>query len=581
MRILRKVTSLILAVILAGNILNFALKPKVAAAESPNLVAEFIPLPQQNFVAAHFLNAGNSGFRVKVNLADGYVPTALGLFLDDLTLLDEQTSFDVGSIELSSGTSTLDQLKDKLSYVPGAANSHAVSLKVKDAEHPAYADALWSWEFAADFELPSGTFEASAQHAPRIGPVVAQGGLYGIGDSLTFTFTPDQAGEQMSEVQAHFNGRALSFLPTGMGNYSAAEVILTDDPASSGQLTLSGIMVEDQAGNRYRAQSVQLATDFYIDATAPTVVIDSPEQDKSYNDHNILVDYRIEGAIGSQVLLDGVAENIAPSSYLSVESDGRHEFALKAWDAAGNLTIGMVNFTLDTAAPELVVIIHPDGGQVTQGERVVFAGRSEPGAQVLLEVYSDAQTALTTVGTDGSWRIEFDSSNLAVGTHESYLTATDLSGNSVKSKIAEFEVVAPAASESERSRVVLAVYGSASTPDAAASECEGTTCAADVSDLGLANESQVDSTQAEQTDGVNWSMWIVFLAIIVLVSALATAGYYGYEWVVSLSSLTISRRAAQGQKARQIKAQRLKKLREIEEKPSAEEEPPERPRTRW
>jgi len=580
MRILRKVTSLVLALVLAGNILNFVLKPKTAAAESPDLSAEFIPVPAENLVSAHFLNAGNIGFLVRAALSESFSPTAIGLFLDDQTLLDEQTSFDTELVELSSGTNSLDQLKDELSYVSGTANSHIVSLKIKDAEHPTYMEALWSWEFVADFEDPSGTFEVSAQRKPRIDPVEVQEGLYGIGDSLNFTFVPDQAGEQVSETQALFNGRHLTFLPTGDGNYSASDIILPGDPASSGQLALSGVVVEDQAGNRYAAQSLQLAVGFSIDALAPTVTINSPEQDKFYNSRNILVDYQIGGAVGQKVLLDGIATDVAPENYMSVESEGRHEFALKAWDAAGNITIGIVNFSLDTTAPELVITISPDGGQVIQGEEIVFAGRGEPGAQVLLEVYSDVHSAQTTVGEDGNWRIGFDSSNLTLGTHESYLTVADAAGNKTRLKIAEFELLAPVA-ESKKPEAVLAVYGSPSTSDTTASECEGTTCPANLSDLSLANGSQTDSTQAEQTGGVNWSMWIVFLAIIVVISTLATAGYYGYEWIVSFSSVAISRHAAQGRKARQVKAEQLRKLREAEEEPDVEEKPPERPKTRW
>ncbi len=100
-----------------------------------------------------------------------------------------------------------------------------------------------------------------------------------------------------------------------------------------------------------------------------------------------------------------------PTSVDSIETDEL------AWEAPERLE--PPDDPIDDVPP-LIVILHPQDGQVFERSEVVFEGTSEPGALVF------ARELQFEVGEDGSWRIVL---HLSPGENEITVTAKDSSGN--------------------------------------------------------------------------------------------------------------------------------------------------------
>ncbi|KJY38095.1 Ig-like domain-containing protein [Streptomyces sp. NRRL S-495] len=139
-------------------------------------------------------------------------------------------------------------------------------------------------------------------------------------------------------------------------------------------------------------------------------------------------------------------------SCLPVENlaDGRHRLTPTAADFAGNRTPGQtVELVVDTVPPDRPVLTVPTAGETLRVARPRFAGRAEPGAQVLVTARPEraAEAARivacgTTAAVDGSWACTANR-DLAEGEQWLVVTATDLAGNGTAAE-AVAVTVAPA-----------------------------------------------------------------------------------------------------------------------------------------
>jgi hypothetical protein len=132
------------------------------------------------------------------------------------------------------------------------------------------------------------------------------------------------------------------------------------------------------------------------------------------------------------VTVSGTAEpfsNVSVGSNLTVvESDGAFEFALNlsdgphdiavtAHDAAGNLRTVARHIVVDTVVPALV-LDNPANGTATSSASILFAGRTEPGAKLLiggLQYFPDRNGSFSAMVplVEGSNRLEVRSSDAA------------------------------------------------------------------------------------------------------------------------------------------------------------------------
>jgi hypothetical protein len=217
--------------------------------------------------------------------------------------------------------------------------------------------------------------------------------------------------------------------------------------------------------------------------------------------------------------------------------------------------------------------------RVEQGQELIIEGTSEPGADILLEIYSEPFTAHTVADADGYFRIGVDTGSLSLGNHELYLTATDKAGNYLRKKIADFELIAKSSSAS-----AAIAYAEEET---VASDIKPPVIPKEVNQTEeVAKAGETSSTQ-DTRNGINWSVWIILLAVVVLVSAVGAAGYYGYEWIMASSATTVVRKSTA---AGEIKKDQKETIRHRTQKstvvkksspPSDIKEDEGEPRTRW
>ncbi len=259
---------------------------------------------------------------------------------------------------------------------------------------------------------------------------------------------------------------------------------------------------------------------------------------------------------------------------------------LKMTDLAGNTTDVLsrevaIDFEINTKVPKLVPCGSNLSGSIEQGSNIELDGTSDPGAEIVLTVNSTPQTISTIADIKGNWRILFDTSNLEIGSHSATLTAINAVGNQTTINLGFFQIISvQAASEPVVQIAQVAETESKSDvrPAVVIHIPQAQVMSANQGDTQLATSGRTSFAEDIKTTSINWSAWILLLAMVVLASALATAGYYGYGW------LTI----------RQSGQTKIEKIAPKEENPieysknidEGKEEPPlsednEPPKTRW
>jgi len=472
-----------------------------------------------------YLNATNTSFEVSAYLPDfvNISHTELLLDGDSFAQVITGTQTTEGSYRFLSGTSTPTELQTQIS--PGGhilSIRKTLSLGVTENEG--------GLPLIADYSAPGGSISST----------YLDDGYLKVGDKIDFMLelSGQDLTKDIADISATYNGKNLSWSPAIPNKYRSIYKVSEGDKDRPNPIQIGNLIIADKAGNK----SAPIATfdiTIPIDANSPKINIVSPVNNKIYASATTQLQYSSSDPV---ILVELDSTSIDPdSTSLGPLKDGRHILEITARDKAQNKTTQVVSFSTDTIAPSFSIIIQPGGGTVTQKDKIVFSGISEPGAQIQLEVYSDAQTAATVADADGNWRIEFDSSNLEAGEHTAYLTFTDLVGNHVKSGQISFGVVLPSAAATTATggtKIALVRAKAVKSDVGAAALCDNGsgTCPVPESDKTEVASNNIISSESQRSTGVNWSAWIILLAIIVLASALATAGYYGYGWAIASSS---------------------------------------------
>jgi len=469
-----------------------------------------------------YLNATNTSFEVSAYLPDfvNISHTELLLDGDSFAQVITGTQTTEGSYRFLSGTSTPTELQTQIS--PGGhilSIRKTLSLGVTENEG--------GLPLIADYSAPGGSISST----------YLDDGYLKVGDKIDFMLelSGQDLTKDIADISATYNGKNLSWSPAIPNKYRSIYKVSEGDKDRPNPIQIGNLIIADKAGNK----SAPIATfdiTIPIDANSPKINIVSPVNNKMYASETTQLQYSSSDPVVS-VKIDSKSINPA-SAKLGPLKDGKHILEITAQDKAQNKTAQIVSFSIDTIAPGFSIIIQPDGGTVTQKDKIVFSGTSEPGAQVQLEVYSDAQTAATVVDASGNWRIEFDSSNLEAGDHKAYLTFTDSAGNYIKSDQMAFRVMSPTPTVASGTKIALAQAKATRSDVSATTLCDdgSGTCPVQESDKTEVASNNIISSESQRSTGVNWSAWIILLAIIVLASALATAGYYGYGWAIASSS---------------------------------------------
>ncbi|TAK58377.1 MAG: T9SS type A sorting domain-containing protein [Bacteroidetes bacterium] len=245
------------------------------------------------------------------------------------------------------------------------------------------------------------------------------------GDTTGPNTTVSGTTEEDIFVEVLINGIPVDTVASdNAGNWS-----LAIGPLATGTYTAQGRAI-DRVGNT----KLSTVHTFYVDATPPAVLIQTPPDNSHTNDNTPLIQGTAEVGSTLVLLLDGVPVDtflIGPGGTWSFTpttplNDGPHSVTAIAQDAYGNTASDTNPFTVDTVLPTIFVDTPPEGS-TTNDNTPLYVGRTEPLFTVIVRVDG---TPIDTVQADanGNWSTT-QPTPLSNGSHTVTGTTTDAAGN--------------------------------------------------------------------------------------------------------------------------------------------------------
>lgn len=302
----------------------------------------------------------------------------------------------------------------------------------------------------------------------------------------------------------------------------------------------------DKAGNVESTASYQFEVDLLVPSDASLTLKDQSSGSSSITNSQ-LVDAVIEDDTDASAWLlsetqmaqplssDAGWQTVKPVGFTLSAGDGLKTVYLWTKDLAGNVSDqGKTDsITLDTESPSVTLGTSPNGQEFDTNGTLVFAGTTEAGAGVKLEIFSETIVLQTVADAFGQWEFRVSASEIGVGNHHARVTATDAAGNPIVLENINFRIFAPVVDTTVVSRassepVVLAeapVPESAPSPAAVQPRNLKPTVTAE------APETSIKAAEDTADEGSNtWQTIITIIAIIIIALGVGTAGYYAYEW---------------------------------------------------
>ncbi|TAK58376.1 MAG: DUF11 domain-containing protein, partial [Bacteroidetes bacterium] len=219
----------------------------------------------------------------------------------------------------------------------------------------------------------------------------------------------------------------------GSGNWTTVSPAL-----ATGTHTAKGRGIDD-AGN----QAVSVTHTFYVDATPPPIVIQTPPDSSVTSDNtptytgttdpNLTVIVKVDGVPIDTVVADGSGN--WTTTQPTPLSDGPHTVSATATDPYGNSATDTNPFTVDTTPPT-AVITEPTDGETTNDNTPPIMGTGTPGATLVLSVDGVPVDTLV-IPANGQWSYT-PPTPLADGPHTTQATVTDAVGNSYTTPVTDF-----------------------------------------------------------------------------------------------------------------------------------------------
>jgi hypothetical protein len=378
-----------------------------------------------------------------------------------------------------------------------------------------------------------------------------------IGDSCDFVL---DSNEDIDLVSASYNGRSLiledAIVPPA--DYILNYTVMEADEDQLQPLQFSDWKFVDMAGNITTLNSLGII-DFTIDAKYPVVNLNSPLNGKIYNISQIPFIYSFDEKVTVVVELDGLLTNVINDGFLFGLSEGDHSIRLEATDLSGNVSVISSYFKVDTIAPFVSYNLSKNNFSVD--EKIILQGSAEPRSTISLEVGGYNYIAVADI--NGKWAIEIDCKKIGQGNFSLSLAVIDLAGNETKRNLGWINIGLEQSSVLQQQSGVLALGNSsdvksdikpkiinaqvgASSPQQVFAPTEKDT------EKVVLNENSILDINAKDTNGLNWSIILVTLGVIALVSAAIAAGYYGYEFIVLSNIVSFKKRVRYKQERQQI-----------------------------
>jgi parallel beta-helix repeat protein len=171
---------------------------------------------------------------------------------------------------------------------------------------------------------------------------------------------------------------------------------------------------------------------FYIDISGPALTIGSPLEDAALNSSDVIIEWSGQDA-GSGI--DHFEISVDSSSWIDVGTstsyavndlvEGQHKLEIVAFDNAGFMTSESINFTIDTVAPILDIILPSDGLILNLSSVSVNWMASDLTTEIqCVEICLDSGDWINVTGTSS-----YEFTSLSDGDHSVVIRAFDVAGN--------------------------------------------------------------------------------------------------------------------------------------------------------
>jgi len=553
---MKKINFLLLtSVILFGVVFGFSAKAKANDPGEPSILSV---IASGGTVEPGYVNNTNSGYSIRVDLTDLVFFEARVLVNNQLL----QKAYEPGIFEYSLGEIGVEPLHK---IFPEGKNEIELELCDKDNS----CTKVNYQALSADYTSPEVGLMIETTNDEKI---------LGIGDIVYFNL---ESNEKIKSSGVEYNGHKLELADLGGGEYRFEYGVEKGDLSSDVPLQFNDWEMSDLSGNTIYLDS-QNMVDFTIDAALPKIQLESPKDHSVYKTKNIDFKYSSdEKVIVRGIKLDAI-EVSAESLHFDNLTDGIHDVEITFVDMAGNISVIKSSFTIDSTAPFLAFSLI-DGERVELGRETNVSGTTEPGLRIELDIGERSYSAISDSG--GEWSFAIDSNCLGEGLHSLTVSVIDAAGNITIRAIGTIEVYVPAV---QTETVVLAAITQEPTksdvkPTIVSRQAETSNSQA-TNNLSPAQEDNgvaatggvMTSDQSERVTTLNWSLLLVILAMLVLISAVAAAGYYGYEWI--LAANVHSEAVLKKKKAEKIENESNQNAKNTQLPKSKKDEPP---RMRW
>lgn len=285
------------------------------------------------------------------------------------------------------------------------------------------------------------------------------------GDSEKTVTITGQA-EPGSSVEVTIGDKTVTVIADANGTWDAE--FSGDNFPADGEYEVT-VIVTDLSGKVTELDGQTIVIDTTppdLDVTGYGSTVEGDVMNAVEHDAGVTLEGTGEAGAAISVLVDGVAHTTTVSGNGTWSVDlsrddlpgGEYTFdvVVTATDAFGNSTTMHYETNVDTIAPDLVIGAPQAGdGIVNVAEAqagVDITGMAEPGATV--DVSMNGATYSTVAGADGSWTVNFASTDFPAGEYTTTITAvaTDAAGN-VTSTTADLDI------DTETSVAILGGHG--------------------------------------------------------------------------------------------------------------------------